>query len=131
VAEEAAQPQGVDLVFKRDSQPAYARVDPVRLQQALINLISNAVEASQPDDQVTVETRSAENGVFIRVLDQGPGVPKEKREEIFQPFITGKKEGTGLGLATTRKIVVAHGGWLTVEDNIPRGAVFSIWLPKA
>ena len=104
--------------------------DPVQLQQVLLNLVINACEAMSetptPERRLTITTRVVEEGgaVECAVSDQGGGIKPEYMERIFQPFVTTKQHGMGLGLAICRSIVDAHGGRLRAE-NVGRGAVFS------
>lgn len=144
--EPQADQQGVRLVVESDA-PVSAHADPDAVKQALLNLALNAVQAmsDQPDDPERRRGRRlvirAERGVdpeqpiddgaaaIISVADEGPGVPAERREEIFRPYMTNRRGGAGLGLAITRRIVAEHGGRLWVEDNEPRGARFVIALP--
>lgn len=105
-------------------------IDAMRLKQALINVLLNAVQASPEAGTVTVsyETRGAR--IVIEVTDHGPGIPQEKRDEVFFPFYTTKKEGTGLGLPIVKKIVEAHAGRVRILDNAGGGVIFRIELPK-
>jgi two-component system sensor histidine kinase HydH len=101
-------------------------LDAERMRQVLANLIANAAEAGPP---VRVEIRG-EGRLVIDVADRGPGVPKEERERIFEPFFTKKTRGTGLGLPVARRIVELHGGTLTAHDNPGGGAVFRVEIPR-
>jgi C4-dicarboxylate-specific signal transduction histidine kinase len=108
--------------------------DRVRLQQVILNLILNAVEAmSLVDDaprelSISTERREAD-AVLVAVRDSGPGIDPEHLERVFDSFYTTKPSGMGLGLSICRSIVEAHGGRLWAEANEPRGAVFRFTLP--
>jgi signal transduction histidine kinase len=110
-------------------------VDRVQLQQVLVNLIMNAVEAmrevSGRERQLTIGTDVGVDQVTITVADTGSGIDTEKLERIFEPFFTTKSEGMGLGLAICRSIIDAHGGKLWVSPNVPFGTVFHVALPRA
>lgn len=106
--------------------------DPVQLQQVLINLIMNAVEAmrisrEEPRRLSIRSTRNAD-GVLVQVQDSGPGIESEHAERIFEPFFTTKAEGTGMGLAISRSIIESHGGQLSLVSD-SQGAVFQFLLP--
>lgn len=109
--------------------------DRVQLQQVMLNLILNAIEAMvSVDDElrelvISTETRPGE-GLLVAVGDSGPGVPVEDREQIFESFYTTKAEGVGIGLSICRSIIDAHGGRLWADARQPRGAVFTIALPS-
>ncbi|MCB2228820.1 MAG: hypothetical protein KQH53_19255 [Desulfarculaceae bacterium] len=103
--------------------------DPERLQQALINLVGNAAQASPQGGEVRLSAQRRDGEVVLTVSDQGPGVPSEQREAILTPFFTTKKGGTGLGLPVVMKIAEAHHGRLEVGENHPSGAAFSLSLP--
>ncbi|MGA7576360.1 MAG: ATP-binding protein [Terriglobales bacterium] len=105
-------------------------------EQALLNLVQNAYEAMQDQDrpgtlrvEVQRATKDEREGVELRLADTGPGVPEELREEIFNPFVTTKKTGVGLGLSIVSKIVDGHHGSITVENAPEGGAVFTIFFP--
>ena len=107
--------------------------DPARITQAIVNLLANAIDASPAGGRVEVgwsETR--QDGlrfVTCEVRDRGTGIRPEHREEIFDPFFTTKEGGTGLGLATVKKIVSLHGGRIEVESEVGRGTVMRMVLP--
>jgi len=105
-------------------------------EQAFLNLVQNAYEAMQDNNQsgtLLVEVHRAmkndREGVELRLADNGPGVPEELREEIFNPFVTTKKTGVGLGLSIVSKIVDGHHGSIHVENARGGGAVFTIFFP--
>lgn len=130
MAEPLASRAQVGLELRGQGLPPSLRLDGERVQQALLNLITNAVQASPPGSRVTVAmTRVRPGEVRLEVADQGAGIPYEQRPMVLQPFFTTKREGNGLGLAIVRKIVEAHGGRLELRDNQPRGMVFSLVLP--
>jgi two-component system NtrC family sensor kinase len=107
------------------------RIDPLQIQQAIIHLILNAVEASPPETAVTVRTRlSAEAGtVELTVADAGRGMSEEELDRIFDPFFTTKELGTGLGLAITHGIIEQHGGTISVNSRRGEGTAMTLRLP--
>jgi PAS domain S-box-containing protein len=109
--------------------------DRVQLQQVVLNLLLNAVEAmdsveAAPRD-LLISTRQDHTGVVVAVHDSGPGIDPEHLDQIFNSFYTTKPSGTGMGLSICRSIVDAHGGRLWAEANEPRGAIFQFTLPAA
>lgn len=109
------------------------QADPDQIKQVLINLVLNAIQATQPDGSVSIITRMVEhhNTTFgqVEVRDTGVGIPKEQLDHIFNPFFTTKDKGTGLGLAIAHQIVTEHGGIITVESQEGRGTSLFIDLP--
>src|SRR5208282_3811240 len=110
--------------------------DRVQLQQVVVNLILNAVEAMSSDEESARELlirteQSQADGVLVEVRDSGPGIDREDLERAFEPFYTTKTSGVGMGLSICRSIIVAHGGRLWVDVNEPRGAIFRFILPAA
>jgi signal transduction histidine kinase len=107
--------------------------DASQIQQVVVNLVSNGVEATQSGGTVSVRTASLESGgaVAFEVSDTGSGIPEEMLTRIFDPFFTTKEEGqgTGLGLAVSYGIVVAHGGEIEVESRVGVGTTFRVILP--
>jgi PAS domain S-box-containing protein len=110
--------------------------DRVQLQQVVLNLILNAVEAMGSVEEgprelsISTERRQA-NDVLVAVCDSGPGIDPENLEHIFETFYTTKSSGVGMGLSISRSIIDAHGGRLWAGANVPRGAVFQFTLPSA
>ena len=110
-----------------------ARVDPALVKQALLNLLINANQAMATSDsaprELLVRLESQPVTVAIHVIDTGPGIPPEKHAEIFRPYVTGRKGGTGLGLAVTRRIVEEHGGRIDLFSEVGKGTDFTVRLP--
>ena len=104
-------------------------LDEQLMEQAILNLITNAAQASPPGGVVTVKTRVAGPNVEISVIDRGAGIDPKNLESIFNPFFTTKSEGVGLGLAIVSKIIDEHGGQITVESTLGEGSVFHVYLP--
>jgi signal transduction histidine kinase len=105
------------------------RADPVRLTQALMNLVINAMQAVERSGCVEVSAAMVEAAILIKVTDSGPGIPQEKVASIFDPYFTTKTEGSGLGLWIAQQIVTAHGGSIQAQNGASRGAVFAMALP--
>ncbi len=100
------------------------------LRRAVQNLVSNAVEATDERGiTVIAEGKPEAHTVVIRIADHGPGVPDDQRDRIFEPYVTTKPGGTGLGLALAKQTVVAHGGTLRIETAEGAGASFVMELP--
>lgn len=104
-------------------------LDPGQIKQVLVNLIKNAMQAMTSGGTLKVSTGVAGEGVWVSVADTGGGIPQEKINQIFQPFFTTKKKGTGLGLMIVQRIVREHGGRIEVESNVGAGTTFRVWLP--
>lgn len=106
-----------------------AHFDPTLMGQVVNNLLKNAVEAAGAGGRVRVRTAAVSGGVLLTVEDDGPGIPVDRREDVFVPYETDKEGGTGLGLAIVRRIVVEHGGTVTIGDSELGGAKFEVRLP--
>jgi signal transduction histidine kinase len=111
------------------------RTDPEKVQQVLLNLLSNAVKFTD-HGHVRLECVPSDSKVLVRVVDTGLGIPIEKLEAIFEPFVqvdqnfTREGQGTGLGLSISRDLARAMGGDITVESVLGEGAVFTLTLPR-
>jgi len=107
--------------------------DPSQLQRAFLNIIANAVQASGRGGHVWVsferDPGEPAEWIEVRVSDDGPGVPAELRDRIFNPFFTTRDSGTGLGLAIAHRVIAMHSGSVTVSDRADGGAVFALRLP--
>lgn len=109
--------------------PLLLTVDAGRMEQALINLLANAIQVSPESETVLIRSYRKGQIVAVEIADHGPGIPTERRSEIFSPFFTTRRDGTGLGLPITRKIVEAHDGVLELLDNEEKGITAKISLP--
>jgi two-component system sensor histidine kinase HydH len=107
--------------------PEHWSLDPTRIEQALVNLLRNALQAS--DTPVELSVRREDGGLVFLVADRGPGVPPAIRERLFQPFATGRTQGTGLGLAVVRRVAELHGGTVAAVSRTGGGASFRLWVP--
>jgi len=109
--------------------PATVLADPDGLRQVLINIFLNAVEAAGPGSKIDVAIESSQQRHLIEICDEGAGIGDQDPEELFQPFVTTKTRGTGLGLAVSRQIVEGLGGTIELRNRKPRGTVCRITLP--
>lgn len=124
--------RGIKSVFDFASDGSTVVADRVQIQQVLINLMRNAMEAMRdsPEKQLTVRTRHVSpDWLQVEVEDTGPGIADEVAPQLFQPFVTTKPNGMGIGLSISRRIIESHGGELTVVRNTTGGATFSFTLP--
>jgi C4-dicarboxylate-specific signal transduction histidine kinase len=107
--------------------------DPIQLKQVILNLVINAFDAVSGGDAVpgalSITTSSSNGWVEVNVSDNGPGLPNDVAKDCFEPFVTTKPEGLGMGLSISRSIVEAHGGKLVAETNPEGGATLRILLP--
>jgi signal transduction histidine kinase len=107
--------------------------DHIQLQQVIINLVVNAMDAmtDMPSEKRTISIRTSgvENFAELSVSDRGPGIPEDKLKEVFEPFFTSKAEGMGMGLSIARTIIEAHNGLIWAENRDHGGASFRIKLP--
>jgi len=112
-------------------------VDPSLIEQALVNLVDNAIKYSGPNSLIRVIAENVANQVAIRVIDQGPGIPADHLPRLFERFYrvdkarSRKLGGTGLGLAIVKHIASVHKGRVEVESEVGRGSMFTIFLPRA
>jgi two-component system, NtrC family, sensor histidine kinase HydH len=106
-------------------------LDAELFKQALLNLMLNAQQAMPGGGELTVQAGRDDGGVRLNLIDTGKGMPPEVAAKAFRPFFSARPGGNGLGLATTRKIVEAHGGSIDVQSEVGRGSKFTIRLPVA
>lgn len=142
-----AQQQGVRLECDAATEPLHVMADATQLRQVVLNLVLNGCDATPRGGVVRIEADGGKSkslvgkkdldgkknsdrcGVTIRVRDSGSGLPAALGERIFEPFISTKETGLGLGLSICRRIVEAHGGQISAADISSGGTVFSVWLP--
>jgi signal transduction histidine kinase len=133
--------RGVAIEVAPVGPPIRGNMDPTQIQQAVMNLLMNAVQASTNGQAVRLAARAEEGTnprtglrsrhAVLEVADEGAGIPPENLEQIFDPFFTTKApgDGTGLGLSVAHGIAEDHGGWIDAESHAGRGSCFRIWLP--
>jgi two-component system sensor kinase FixL len=126
-----AKERGVKVLISMDPDLPDASVDRVQIQQVLLNLIRNAVESMEGREarELTVAAARHADHVMISVTDTGNGIPAEIQARLFQPFVTTKPEGMGIGLSVCRTIIEAHGGSLWMEPNPAGGSAFRFTVP--
>ena len=124
--------RGIKSVFEFGADSGMVLADGVQIQQVLINLMRNAMEAMRdsPRRELVVRTRPLpDDRMLVEVEDTGPGISEEVAERLFQPFVTSKPGGMGIGLSISKRIIESHGGELTMHRNQAGGATFSFTLP--
>jgi PAS domain S-box-containing protein len=128
--------QPVSIEFEPPTDPIMIPIDPAQIEDAVLNLIINAIEAADSDGKVTIRVaRSQSNDAeefdegIVEVSDDGRGISEENLRRIFNPFFTTRPGGTGLGLPAVRRIARAHGGRVEVSSTPAKGSTFTIYLP--
>lgn len=132
-----AKETGISVRLELSAEPLLAFIDRVQIQQVVFNLVRNSIEAMMeydPPRELRVSTRTSalptgDMAGEVSIWDTGPGLAPEVQAQLFQPFITTKEKGMGLGLSICRSIVDAHGGRLTVTPNPDRGVTFNFTVP--
>jgi two-component system sensor kinase FixL len=125
--------RGVRVTYLFDPTLDLVLVDKVQIQQVVLNLVRNSMEALAESDrrELIIKTAQAHGGlVEVRVSDTGPGLAEEVAKQLFQPFVTTKAKGMGLGLSISRSIIDAHGGRMQASPNPTGGVTFSFALPS-
>ncbi|MBP7934327.1 MAG: PAS domain S-box protein [Phycisphaerae bacterium] len=142
---ERAAPSGIGFRLDLAGDLPTVVADPPRIEQIVMNLCLNAVQASQPPARIAIVTRAvdldeAQAGelrltagpyILFQVVDQGCGIALELRERIFEPFFTTREMGRGMGLSVAHGIIESHRGHISVETELGRGSTFSVWLPAS
>jgi len=119
----------IEVVLRVEGALPPVLADPVRLTQALLNVVINAIQAVERTGRVEVIGVVADGWVCVVVSDNGPGIAPDKLASVFDPYFTTKSEGSGLGLWIAQQIVVAHGGTLQAQNGTSGGAVVTMRLP--
>jgi signal transduction histidine kinase len=124
---------GVQIEVLTPDLPVELLTDPVQLELALLNLITNSVDAMASGGRLTVRLRRVDDRLHLDIEDTGGGIPPELLARIFEPWVTTKAQGkgSGLGLSIARQVVASHGGTIRLENRPGTGAVFTIDLPAA
>jgi two-component system NtrC family sensor kinase len=118
----------VEVVLQPFATTLHVRADEAELQNLLVNLLLNAIQASKPGDKVIVATQGGDS-VRVRVTDEGCGIAPEYRQKIFEPFFSLRQNGTGLGLFLSLNAVRSWGGNILVESTLGKGSVFEVVIP--
>lgn len=123
------------IEVKHQDDLLLAKMDAKLIVQVLINLIDNAIKYTPKGSDITIKTEQQEKWAVISVIDDGPGIPDENKDKVFEMFYSGanrvadSRRSLGLGLSLCKSIVNAHGGVMSISDNLPHGAVFTFTLP--
>ena len=126
----------IEIEWRSSHEPIMALADKPRVEQIVLNLLTNAVKFTNPGGRITVSESRADEWARIEVADNGIGIPTDKQQSIFEPFVqvgrtlTSTHEGTGLGLAISRDLARAMGGDLTVTSRLGAGSTFRLTLPR-
>lgn len=120
--------------IKQEDDLLVAKMDAKLIMQVIINLVDNAIKYTEPGSKIQISTQKRKNEVIVEVADNGNGISEEQKDKLFNMFYSGNtpvadsRRGMGLGLALCKSIVNAHGGKISVHDNIPGGTVFRFTL---
>jgi signal transduction histidine kinase len=131
LVEGRARRQKVTIELEFPDRPMLAALDPEQIQQVLVNLLLNALDALPRGGSVRVDVRADQRMITVRVRDNGPGVPAAVRDRLFEPFVTGKPDGVGLGLSICKRLIEAHGGAIHATNPPTGGAEIAFTLPPA
>ncbi|HSA05627.1 MAG TPA: HAMP domain-containing sensor histidine kinase [Candidatus Gastranaerophilales bacterium] len=122
--------KNVELIFQNSvNKNLLVNFDRAKLHQVIFNILKNALEVSESGKKVKISLTNEQDNICVKIIDQGSGISEESRKKIFEPYFTTKKEGTGLGLAQSKKIIEAHEGVLYVDPEYLNGCAFIIKLP--
>jgi two-component system, sporulation sensor kinase E len=121
--------RGLHVKVRLGRQMPLTPIDPAQIQQVLVNLIKNAMQAMTKRGTLVLQTGESAEAVWVSIADTGGGIPQDQINRIFEPFFTTKEKGSGLGLMIVQRIVRAHGGKIELESQVGRGTTFRIWLP--
>lgn len=126
---------GIAAVVELTDAPVVVQGDRVQMHQVVLNLAANAIDAMQSEpamaQRLVFRSRRGDASVHLEIEDSGPGLAPERLEHLFRPFSSAKRQGMGMGLAISRRIVEAHGGRIAAKNNPERGCTFVVTLPLA
>jgi signal transduction histidine kinase len=119
----------MSLFLKSNQESISLVADKLRLSQVFLNIINNAINVAQQGEIIVFLERQDDNTVLVRITDNGPGIPSNLKDKIFNKFVTGSKSGTGLGLYICKNIIEKHGGKIWADNNKNKGANFNFTMP--
>lgn len=119
----------IDLELNTPAEPAYLRADPDMIKQAILNLVTNAMEAMKNGGRLCLNVSDANGAITLEVADSGPGIPQELRDKVFQLYFTTKTRGSGIGLAMTYRAVQLHNGTIAFTSDEGQGTTFRLQFP--
>jgi signal transduction histidine kinase len=122
----------ISLILKCNEDSILLVADKLRLNQVFLNIINNAINNIVQEGEIIVFLEKQDhndNTVFVRIIDNGPGIPSNIKDKLFTKFVTGSKSGTGLGLYICKNIIEKHGGNIWTENNKNKGANFNFTVP--
>ncbi len=122
-------PENIEVVKKLDTELPEVEIDPDQIQQVLVNVVTNAVQAMPEGGTLTISAKEKEKFLEVEIADTGCGIPEEVRNKIFDPLFTTRAKGIGLGLAVCKAIIERHEGYIEVESEVGKGTTFNIKLP--
>jgi PAS domain S-box-containing protein len=122
--------RGLSVHEKLAARLPSSPLDSGQIQQVMVNLVKNAMQAMTKGGTLTLESGETPDAVWVSVSDTGGGIPQDQINRIFEPFYTTKKKGTGLGLMIVQRIVRQHGGRIELESRVGEGTMFRVWLPR-
>lgn len=123
-------PEHIKLDNRVSADSIEVNVDSDQIQQVLVNIITNALQAMPEGGTLTISTRERGGFQEVTIADSGMGIPEEVRDKIFEPLFTTRAKGIGLGLAVSKSIIDRHGGRIEVQSRVGEGTAFTITLPK-
>jgi len=127
-----ARASGVEMHFEALAEPAIMRGDADLLKQAILNLVTNALEAMKSGGKggvLSLKVERTGDTVAVEIADNGPGIPPEVRDKVFQLYFTTKERGSGIGLAMTYRAVQLHNGTVDFTSELGRGTTFRLQFP--
>lgn len=123
----------IEFISRIDPDLPFLKMDAIKIKQALLNILGNAkdsfLSATSEKPSITLEAKHSSSALCITISDTGCGISPDNLTDLFEPFVTHKSSGTGLGLAVTKRIIQAHGGSIEVSSSLGQGTVFTISLP--
>jgi signal transduction histidine kinase len=129
LARQQALSRPIEIILEEEPELPPVEHDPAQMQQVLLNLLLNALQAIDGAGRIRVQVLSHDNQALVSVTDTGRGIAPEHLASIFRPFFTTKGQGTGLGLSLARRVIEDHAGKIEVTSQAGQGTQFLIWLP--